>query len=307
MISGFGVVYHANPLEARKIGELCRKYHVTILICTPTFSWKYVQICAPEDFASLRLAVVGAEKMKPELAQAFKEKFGAEMFEGYGCTELSPVVAAGSPGFSGPGHQQPGQKPGTVGQPIPGVTVRVVDPETRADLPPEKEGMLLVKGPSVMMGYLGQPEKTSQVMVEDGWYVTGDIARLDEDGFITITDRLSRFSKIAGEMVPHIQVEDALQRALGATEPKLVVTSLPDDQKGEKLVVLHTDMGVTPDDLLKRLRETSLPKLWLPRKESFFPVPALPMLGSGKLDLHQIKEIAKKLAAATTASPPTVQ
>jgi acyl-[acyl-carrier-protein]-phospholipid O-acyltransferase/long-chain-fatty-acid--[acyl-carrier-protein] ligase len=302
MLSGFGVVYHANPLEARKIGELCRKYHVTILICTPTFSWKYVQICTPEDFASLRLAVVGAEKMKPELAQAFKEKFGASMFEGYGCTELSPVVAAGAPGYSGPDHQQPGHKPGTVGHPIPGVTVRVVDPETRADLPPEKEGMLLVKGPSVMMGYLGQPEKTSQVMVEDGWYVTGDIARLDEDGFITITDRLSRFSKIAGEMVPHIQVEDALQKALSSSEPKLVVTSLPDDQKGEKLVVLHTDMGVPADELLKRLRDGNLPKLWLPRKENFFPVPALPMLGSGKLDLHQIKEIARKLAAAQAAT-----
>ncbi|HEV2689056.1 MAG TPA: AMP-binding protein, partial [Bryobacteraceae bacterium] len=123
LLSGFGVVYHANPLEARKIGELCRKYHVTILICTPTFSWKYVQICAPEDFASLRLAVVGAEKMKPELARAFREKFGAEMYEGYGCTELSPVVAAGAPGYSGPDHQQPGHKPGTVGHPIPGVTV----------------------------------------------------------------------------------------------------------------------------------------------------------------------------------------
>ena len=153
-----------------------------------------------------------------------------------------------------------------------------------------------------MMGYLGEPEKTSQVLVEDGWYVTGDIARLDEDGFITITDRLSRFSKIAGEMVPHIQVEDALQKMLGATEPKLVVTSLPDDQKGEKLVVLHTELGVTPDDLLKRLHESNLPKLWLPRKENFFPVAALPMLGSGKPDLHQIKEIAKKLATSQPAA-----
>src|SRR5579859_5094484 len=167
-----------------------------------------------------------------------------------------------------------------------------------ADLRPDKEGMLLVKGPSVMMGYLGQPEKTSQVLVQDGWYVTGDIARLDEDGFITITDRLSRFSKIAGEMVPHIQVEDALHKALGATEPKLVVTSVLDEQKGEKLVVLHTDIGMPADELLKRLRESNLPKLWLPRKENFFAVDALPMLGSGKLDLHQIKEIAKKFAAA---------
>ena len=304
MLSGFGVVYHANPLEARKIGELCRKFHVTILISTPTFSWKYVQICALEDFASIRLAVVGAEKMKPELAAAFKEKFGVELFEGYGCTELSPVVAVGAPGYSGPDENQPGHKTGTVGHPIPGVTVRVVNPETLADLGPDTEGMLLVKGPSVMMGYLGDPEKTKEVLAEDGWYVTGDIARVDEDGFITITDRLSRFSKIAGEMVPHIQVEDALHNALGATEPKLVVTSVPDEQKGEKLVVLHIELGMSVDDLLKKLREGTLPKLWLPRKENFFAVDALPMLGSGKLDLHRIKEMAKKLATAQPAAAP---
>jgi acyl-[acyl-carrier-protein]-phospholipid O-acyltransferase/long-chain-fatty-acid--[acyl-carrier-protein] ligase len=303
MLSGFGVVYHASPIEAKKIGELCRKYHVTILICTPTFSWKYIQACKAEDFASLRLAIVGAEKMKPELSQAFKEKFGIDLYEGYGCTELSPVVAAGAPGYSGPDEIQPGHKQGTVGQPIPGVTVRVVNQETFKELGPDEPGMLLVKGPSVMMGYLNDAEKTRQVLVDDGWYVTGDIARIDEDGFITITDRLSRFSKIAGEMVPHIQVEDALQKALGATEPKLVVTSVPDEQKGEKLLVLHTDLGMSVDDLLKRLREGSLPKLWLPRKENFFAVDALPILGTGKLDLHQIRQIAKKLATVQPATP----
>src|SRR5579862_3612853 len=172
MLSGFGVVYHASPLEAKKIGELCRKYHVTILICTPTFSWKYIQACKPEDFASLRLAIVGAEKMKPELAQAFKEKFGVNLFEGYGCTELSPVVAAGAPGYSGPDETQPGHKPGSVGHPIPGVTVRVVNQDTFAELGPDEPGMLLVSGPNVMIGYLGEPEKTKQALVEGGWYVT---------------------------------------------------------------------------------------------------------------------------------------
>jgi len=297
MLSGFGAVYHANPLEARKVGELCQKYGVTLLVSTPTFAWRYVQVCARRDFAALRFAVVGAEKMKPELAQAFKEKFGKDLFEGYGCTELSPVVAAGAPGYSGPDETQLGHKAGTVGQPIPGVAVRVVNPESFAELGPDHEGMLLVKGPSVMMGYLNEPEKTRQVILQDGWYVTGDIARVDEDGFITITDRLSRFSKIAGEMVPHLQVEDALHKALGAVEPKLVVTSIPDEQKGEKLVVLHTALGTPIDDLLKRLRDSGLPRLWLPRKENFFPIDALPFLGSGKLDLHYVKEIAKKLAA----------
>ena len=164
--------------------------------------------------------------------------------------------------------------------------------------------MLLVKGPSVMMGYLGEPEKTRQVMWEDGWYITGDVAQLDEDGFIQITDRLSRFSKIGGEMVSHVQVEEALHRALGCFEPRMVVTSISDEQKGERFVVLHTELGMSVDDLLKRMRDSGLPKLWVPRKENFFPVPALPFLGSGKLDLKQVKETAKRLAAEQTATAP---
>jgi acyl-[acyl-carrier-protein]-phospholipid O-acyltransferase/long-chain-fatty-acid--[acyl-carrier-protein] ligase len=161
--------------------------------------------------------------------------------------------------------------------------------------------MLLVKGPSVMMGYLGEPEKTRQVIWEEGWYITGDVAQLDEDGFIKITDRLSRFSKIAGEMVSHVQVEEALQRALGCLDPRLVVTSVSDDQKGEHFVVLHTELGMEVEELLKRMRDSGLPKLWVPRKENFFPVPALPVLGSGKLDLKQMKETAQRLASKVPA------
>ena len=182
--------------------------------------------------------------------------------------------------------------------------MRAVNPETHADLGADEEGMLMVKGPSVMMGYLGEPEKTRQVVLQDGWYVTGDIGRIDEDGFITITDRLSRFSKIAGEMVPHLQVEDALQKALATAEPKVVVTSVPDPEKGEKLVVLHTALGAPIDELLKKLRESGLPNLWLPRKENFFVVDALPMLGSGKLDLHHVKEIARRLATTQPVPQP---
>lgn len=295
-ISGFGVAYHSNPLEARKVGELCRKYHVTLMISTPTFVWEYVRRCEAEDFATLRVAMVGAEKMKPELADAFHEKFHLELLQGYGCTELSPVVSVESAGYRGADQTQLGAKRGTVGHPIPGVAVRIVNPETFETLGCRQEGMLLVKGPSVMMGYLGEPEKTQQVMWEDGWYITGDVAQLDEDGFIQITDRLSRFSKIAGEMVSHVQVEDALHRALGSPEPRMVVTSISDEQKGERFVVLHTELGLTVDDLLKRMRESGLPKLWIPRKENFFPVQALPFLGSGKLDLKQVKETARRFA-----------
>ena len=296
-ISGFGVAYHTNPLEARKIGELCRKFHVTLMISTPTFVWEYVRRCEPEDFASLRVAMVGAEKMKPELGDAFREKFQIELLQGYGCTELSPVVSVENPGYSGDDQTQVGAKRGTVGHPIPGVAVRIVNPDTFETLGCQQEGMLLVKGPSVMVGYLGEPEKTRQVMWEDGWYITGDVAQLDEDGFIKITDRLSRFSKIAGEMVSHVQVEEALHRALGSPEPRMVVTSISDEQKGERFVVLHTELGLSVDDLLKRMRESGLPKLWVPRKENFFPVQALPFLGSGKLDLRQVKETARKFAS----------
>jgi acyl-[acyl-carrier-protein]-phospholipid O-acyltransferase/long-chain-fatty-acid--[acyl-carrier-protein] ligase len=302
-VSGIGVAFHTNPLEARTIGELCRKHQVTLLVSTPSFAWEYVRRCAREDFASLRAAIVGAEKLKPELARAFQGKFRLELFEGYGCTELSPVVSTQTSSALGP-DQEPGDaKRGTVGRPIPGVAARVVSPETFETLGPDREGMLLVKGPSVMMGYLGEPEKTRQVIWEDGWYVTGDIARLDEHGCITITDRQSRFSKIAGEMVPHLQVEDALHQGLGSLEPRMVVTSVADEQKGERLVVLHTELGMEVDELLRRLRDSGLPRLWLPRKENFFRVEALPILGSGKLDLRQLKETAKRLAAAVPTAP----
>jgi len=204
-------------------------------------------------------------------------------------------------GYSGRDGKQIGAKRGSVGHPIPGVALRIVNPETFATLGSGEDGMLLVKGPSVMVGYLGEPEKTRQVMWEDGWYITGDVARLDEDGFIQITDRLSRFSKIGGEMVSHIQVEEALHRALGSFEPRMVVTSISDEQKGERFVVLHTELELSVDELLKRMRDSGLPKLWVPRKENFFPVPTLPYLGSGKLDLKQVKETAMRLASANAA------
>lgn len=306
VVTGCRVVYHSNPLESRKVGELCRTYGVTLLIATPTFVWDYVRRAAPKDFASLRLAIVGAEKMKPELAQVFREKFGKELCEGYGCTELSPVVSVGAPGYFEAGEKQPGSKPGSVGHPIPGVAARIVDPQTFEDLGAEREGLLLVKGASVMLGYLDEPERTRQV-VRDGWYVTGDIAKLDEDGFITITDRLSRFSKIAGEMVPHIRVEDALHEAMGTAERKFAVTSVADSQKGEKLIVLHTELGLSVDELLRRLREAHLPALWVPRRENFFQIDALPMLGSGKTDWARLKSTARQLtgnAAAPEKSQP---
>jgi acyl-[acyl-carrier-protein]-phospholipid O-acyltransferase/long-chain-fatty-acid--[acyl-carrier-protein] ligase len=300
-VSGFGAVYHATPLEGRKIGELCRKYRVTILVATPSFVGEYVRRCEPGDFASLRVAIVGAEKMRQQLADAFWEKFHLDLFQGYGCTELAPVVSVETSGCHALKHM--GIAPcGTVGRPIPGIAVRVVNPQTFAECGPGEAGMLLVKGPNVMVGYLGEPEKTRQAIWEDGWYITGDVAQLDEDGFITITDRLSRFSKIAGEMVSHVQVEEALHRVLGCLEPRLAVTSVSDDLKGERFVVLHTELGMSLDDLLRRLRDSGLPPLWVPRREHFYRVESLPIMGSGKLDLKLLKETAQRRCVARAAA-----
>ncbi len=176
------------------------------------------------------------------------------------------------------------------------MSVRIVDPETMQPLPVNQAGMLLVKGPNVMKGYLGRPDKTAEVL-NDGWYTTGDIASMEDDGFLTITDRLSRFSKIAGEMVPHIKVEDKLHELAGATDQVFSVSAVPDEKKGERLVVLHTLPEETLAPVLEKLAECDLPALWRPRKDQFFHVDALPYLGSGKLDLRALKMKAAELGA----------
>ena len=226
-----------------------------------------------------------------------EDRFGIRPLEGYGCTECSPVVAVNTRDFRAPGFRQVGAKRGHIGHPLPGVSVRIVDPETRERRKVGESGLLLVRGPNVMKGYLGKPEKTAEVL-QDGWYVTGDIAAEDEDGFLTITDRLSRFSKIGGEMVPDIKIEEKLHELAGATEQKFVVTGVPDGKKGERLIVLHS---LTPDELkttLDRLGESGLPNLWVPRANQFFHVDDFPHLGTGKLDLRRIHEIALEFSPA---------
>ena len=236
---GVSVVYHPSPLDLAAISEVVRDYRVTFLMSTPTFLQAYVRRCSPEDFGSLQFVVAGAEKLPERLAAAFEDRFGIRPLEGYGTTECSPVVSVNTRDFRAPGFRQVGAKRGRIGHPLPGVSVRIVDPDTREPLAAGTPGLLLVRGPNVMLGYLGKAEKTAEVL-QDGWYVTGDIAEEDEDGFLTITDRLSRFSKIGGEMVPHIKVEEQLHELAGATDQVLVVTAVPDGKKGERLVVLHT-------------------------------------------------------------------
>jgi acyl-[acyl-carrier-protein]-phospholipid O-acyltransferase / long-chain-fatty-acid--[acyl-carrier-protein] ligase len=299
---GASLLYHPDPRQAKEIGELCKNYHGTIFVTTPTLLRFCLRRCEPDDFKSLRLLMVGAEKLPQGLAQEFKEKFGVLPMEGYGCTELSPAAIVNVADREEGGVRQIGNHPGTIGQPIPGVAARIVDPDTLEPLPPGKDGMLLVYGGNVMKGYLGKPEATREV-IRDGWYITGDIAHTDEDGFITITDRLARFSKIGGEMVPHQKIEDELHKLLGTTERVCAVTSVPDERRGERLLVLHTPLnGTSVQQLHQRLSELGLPNLWVPDRRDFVEIPEMPVLGTGKVDLKRIREIAKEHAGAKVAS-----
>ncbi|MFO1512800.1 MAG: AMP-binding protein [Verrucomicrobiota bacterium] len=212
------------------------------------------------------------------------------------------AVTVSTHDFRAAGFRQVGGKRGKIGHPLPGVSARIVDVNSRETVAIGQSGLLLVRGPNVMTGYLGKPEKTSEVLV-DGWYTTGDIAALDEDGFIQITDRLSRFSKIGGEMVPHIKVEEKLHELAGATEQTFVVTSVADEKKGERLMVLHKLPADKLSECLEKLTASDLPNLWKPKADSFIRVDALPMLGSGKLDLRKVKEIAVEKSKAVELSP----
>jgi acyl-[acyl-carrier-protein]-phospholipid O-acyltransferase/long-chain-fatty-acid--[acyl-carrier-protein] ligase len=286
--------YHFSPLDTHTVAKLARMRGATLLLATPTFLRTYLRRCEAEELSSLEVVVAGAEKLPLSLCDAFEKKFGIRPVEGYGTTELSPLVSVNVP----PTRSRSAtvdMKEGSVGRPVPSVSAKIVDPETFEDLPLETPGMLLVKGPNVMKGYLGQPEETAKVM-HDGWYITGDIARIDMDGFIHITGRLSRFSKIGGEMVPHIRIEEAIQKILGVEENgqlNVVVTSVPDERKGERLVVVHAPLTMSSKEICDRLGNIGVPNLWIPSADSFLEVESIPILGSGKTDLKAISDLAK--------------
>jgi acyl-[acyl-carrier-protein]-phospholipid O-acyltransferase/long-chain-fatty-acid--[acyl-carrier-protein] ligase len=204
---------------------------------------------------------------------------------------LSPIVSFNLRDVTCGGVSQIAGKLGTIGHPAPGIAARIIDVETSRPLSFGQPGLLLIKGPNVMQGYLNQPEKTAQVL-QNGWYNTGDIATIDEDGFITITDRLSRFSKIGGEMVPHLAVEEACMKDLGTSEQIVAVTSVPNASKGEELVVLYVSGKVDGDLLHKKVSESGLPHLCQPKRDRFLAVDEIPTLGSGKLNVFKLKELA---------------
>jgi acyl-[acyl-carrier-protein]-phospholipid O-acyltransferase/long-chain-fatty-acid--[acyl-carrier-protein] ligase len=290
----FGCIYHNNPLDAKAVGDLAEKEHGTLLVTTPTFLQMYSRRVAPGQFGGLKCVVAGAERLPDAVADAFQARFGIEPLQGYGATECSPVVSVNVSDHRSPGVRQVGNKRGSVGHPLPGVAVRVLDPDDGRQLGPNEAGLLEVRGPNVMEGYLEMPEKSAEVL-RDGWYNTGDVATIDVDGFIFITGRLSRFSKIGGEMVPHGTVEDRLHALLETEERVLAVTGLPDEKKGEQLAVLHTLDEERLGSLLEKLPGSGLPNLFIPRREMFVRVEALPLLGTGKLDLKEIGRMAREL------------
>jgi acyl-[acyl-carrier-protein]-phospholipid O-acyltransferase/long-chain-fatty-acid--[acyl-carrier-protein] ligase len=292
---GASVLYHPDPRQAKEIGELCGKHRCSLYLSTATFLRFCLRKCEADDFRTLRVLICGAEKLPVSLAQEFVSKFGVLPMEGYGCTELSPVASTNLPDLEVDGIRQVSNKPGTVGQPIPGVAGRIVHPDTREPLPIGAEGLLLIQGGNVMEGYLGREELTREAIV-DGWYVTGDMARQDEDGFIALTGRLSRFAKCGGEMVPLEKIEETLHEIVGTTDRICAVTCVPDDARGERLIVLYLRRdGLEVRPWCQQLSSRGLPNLWVPSERDFYPVPELPVLGSGKLNLQGVKEMAVAL------------
>jgi acyl-[acyl-carrier-protein]-phospholipid O-acyltransferase/long-chain-fatty-acid--[acyl-carrier-protein] ligase len=275
-----------------------RENAVTLLLATPTFLQLYLRSVPPEDFGGLHYVITGAEKLPERLATAFEEHFGIRPLEGYGTTECGPAVSVNMMNFRAPGFHQVGGKRGKIGRPLLGMKARITEadnPWSGRTLPPGQPGMLLIQGPNIMRGYLGQPEKTAEVL-RDGWYCTGDIAFLDEDGFLQITARLSRFSKIGGEMVPHLKIEEKLHELVNASEQTFVVASVPDEKKGERLIVLHK---LNQEDLpicLDKFAQCDLPNLWKPKADAFHRIETFPTLGTGKLDLRGVKDLAARLA-----------
>ncbi len=292
LCGGHRVAFHPNPMEVKQIGDLCEKHRVTILVSTPAFCSKYTAKIPPDKFGGLRFGFVGAEALKLSLARTFRAKYGVDLFEGYGTTECAPVVAANLPPVRAPGVHQRASKPGSIGQPVPGVEVKVVHPETYEPLQNGQDGLLLVRGANVMLGYLKERERTAEVL-RDGWYVTGDVVRLDDDGYLRITGRLSRFSKIGGEMVPHGKIEEIVQDYTEAEDLVVGVTAVPDAAKGERIVVVHA-VELNPGEIAMRMRTDGYPNLWIPRTDSYVPVDALPMLPSGKLALGELAAIAER-------------
>ncbi len=302
VIEGVQLVTYPSPLETKRLAELIDKYRVSLLVATPTFLRGYLRGVNREQLGSLKLVVTGAEKLPGTVAAAFEDKFGKKVLEGYGLTETSPVTNVNLPDPA-PLPQdgaisQPAYRPGSVGQLMPGLAIRITDPQTGAPCPLDQSGIIWFKGPNIFPGYLDDPKRTADVLDEHGWFRTGDVGRVDADGFLYIEGRLSRFSKIGGEMIPHETVEEAIIKALGLESEdtrRITVVGIPDADRGEALVLLSTLPGGSEQqdltDLRYRLLEAGVPALWIPKVLK--RIPEIPLLASGKLDVQTCVKIAE--------------
>lgn len=300
LIEGLPVVCHADPTDALNIAKAIAKYRATLLCGTSTFFRLYIKNkrIHPLMLSSLRITVAGAEKLAPEVRDAFKLKFNKDILEGYGATETTPVASVNLPDVLDFNYWQVqvGNKQGSVGMPLPGSNFKVVDPESFEELPTGKAGMILIGGAQVMKGYLNNPEKTAEVIkeIEGGrWYVTGDKGYLDEDGFLTIVDRYSRFAKLGGEMISLTAVEESVRAALADPEAEVVAVNLPDSKKGEKITLLCA-ADFNAETLRQNMLAQGCNPLMIPA--DYYRIDAVPKLGSGKTDFKQAKLLAQELA-----------
>ena len=300
VIEGINLVTYPSPLETKRLAELIALHQVNVFLSTPTFLRGYMKRIDPAQLSSLKLVVTGAEKLPQSLANAFAEKFGVRPQEGYGLTETSPATNVNLPDPQPENNAVtlPCSRNGSVGQMLPGLAIRITDPATDQPVPINQQGIIWFRGPNVFGGYLGDPKKTADVL-KNGWFRTGDVGRVDADGFLYIEGRISRFSKIAGEMVPHETVEAAINKVLGLdgeTERRIAVVGVPDEQKGEAILLLSTIAGTALEqeciDLRYKLLDEGLTSLWCPKQ--IVPVTEIPVLASGKLDIKGCEALAKR-------------
>jgi acyl-[acyl-carrier-protein]-phospholipid O-acyltransferase/long-chain-fatty-acid--[acyl-carrier-protein] ligase len=290
VLEGFRAAYHSTPTDARIVGDLAMRERATFMLSTPTFAQQYARRIEREQFASLKYVLVGAEKLRDSVAAEFRQHFGFDLLAGYGCTELGPGVSINRPDVTVDGVLHTGTRNGSVGRPLRGIAVRIAHPESGAILRNGEQGLVCVKGPSQMAGYYEDPALTSTA-IQDGFYVTGDLGYVDDDGFLYITDRLARFSKVAGEMVPHLRIEEAISDLVQS-----FATGVPDNNRGERLVLLIIEGAATATEVHTRLSDL-LPPLWVPKRENIFPVSAIPTLASGKVDLSRARAMASSLCS----------
>jgi acyl-[acyl-carrier-protein]-phospholipid O-acyltransferase/long-chain-fatty-acid--[acyl-carrier-protein] ligase len=299
MIEGIPMACHPDPTDAVGIGKVAAKYSATVMFGTSTFFRLYAKNkkVHPLMFGSLRIIVAGAEKLSPDVKELFKQRFNKEIVEGYGVTESAPVASVNLPDIleTDTFTVQVGNKPGSVGLPLPGTAFKVVDPSTLKELAVDEDGLILIGGPQIMKGYLKDDEKTSEVMADiDGssWYKTGDKGHLDADGYLYIVDRYSRFAKLGGEMVSLGGIESDIKTFINNAEVDLLAVNLADDKKGEKVILLI--QGYEESAVLKKsLVDFGMNPLTIPA--AVYDVKEIPKLGTGKSDFAGAKKLAMEL------------